>query len=136
MKKILIAALLSILASVTMAEMAVIVHPSNNNALDKDTIQRIFLGKTRAFPDGSEALPISIKEGTAEYASFSEAVLSKTDKQLKAYWAKVIFTGQGTPPKEVDNAAQMLDLVAKNPNTIGFVPAGNVSGAVKVVGKF
>ncbi|MEN9465874.1 MAG: hypothetical protein RL217_2055 [Pseudomonadota bacterium] len=136
MKKLLVGSLLSLMASVAMAEMAVIVHPSNANAIDKDTIQRIFLGKTRAFPDGKEALPISMKEGSAEYNSFAETVLSKSDKQLKAYWAKVIFTGQGTPPREVDSAAQMLDLVANNPNLIGFVPAGSVSGAVKVVGKF
>ena len=72
-----------------------------------------------------------MKEGSAEYNSFAETVLNKSDKQLKAYWAKVIFTGQGTPPREVDSAAQMLDLVANNPNLIGFVPAGSVSGAVK-----
>ena len=136
MKKLLLGSALMFFASLAFAEMVVIVHPSNGNTLDKDAIQRIFLGKIRAFPDGKEAVPISLKEGSAEYNAFAESVLDKSDKQLKAYWAKIIFTGQGTPPREVDNAAQMLELIGNNPNLIGFVPAGSETGAVKAVGKF
>lgn len=136
MKKLLLGSALMFFASLAFAEMVVIVHPSNGNTLDKDAIQRIFLGKIRAFPDGKEAVPISLKEGTAEYNAFAESVLDKSDKQLKAYWAKIIFTGQGTPPREVDNAAQMLELISNNPNLIGFVPAGSETGAVKAAGKF
>ena len=45
------------MASVAMAEMAVIVHPSNANAIDKDTIQRIFLGKRVPFLMGRRPYP-------------------------------------------------------------------------------
>lgn len=125
--------LLSVLAS---AEVEVIVHPSNNSTLDQDAIQRIYLGKTRAFPNGGEAVAISAKEGSPEEAEFTEKVLSKTPKQLKAYWAKMVFTGKGTPPRQIDSAAEMVKLISANPNLIGFVPAGSAGGSVKVVGKF
>ncbi|NVK38833.1 MAG: phosphate ABC transporter substrate-binding protein [Gammaproteobacteria bacterium] len=125
--------LLSALAS---AEVEVIVHPSNNSTLDQDAIQRIYLGKTRAFPNGGEAVAISAKEGSPEEAEFTEKVLSKTPKQLKAYWAKMVFTGKGTPPRQIDSAAEMVKLISANPNLIGFVPAGSAGGSVKVVGKF
>lgn len=128
--------MLSLLMSAVHAEVSVVVHPSNSASLDKDTIARIFLGKSRAFPGGAEAVPVAFKEGTAQSDEFSQSVLGKTPKQLKAYWAKMIFTGKGTPPKQMDSASQILDLVSKNPNIIGFVPAGSESGGVKVVGKF
>ena len=118
------------------AELAVIVHPSNGTTLSKDDIQRIFLGKNRSFPGGGEAVPVAFAFASKESEEFSGTVLGKTPKQLKAYWAKMIFTGQGTPPKEMDSAAQILELVSKNPSLIGFVPAGSASAAVKVVGKF
>lgn len=118
------------------AELAVIVHPSNGAAMDKDAITRIFLGKSRAFPGGGESIPISFPEGTPESDEFSQSILGKTPKQLKAYWAKMIFTGKGTPPKQVPAAQEIVNLIANNPSFIGFVPSASVSGAVKVVGKF
>lgn len=123
------------LSALTFAEVEVIVHPSNGAALDKDSIQRIYLGKTRAFPGGGEAVAISMKEGTAAEGDFTKNVLGKSPKQLKAYWAKMVFTGKGTPPRQIDSAAEMVNLISANPNLIGFVPAGSAGGA-KVVGKF
>ena len=125
-----------ILPQLALAEVEVIVHPSNNAALDKDAIKRIFLGKTRAFPGGGEAVPVALKEGTAENQEFTKSVLSKTPKQLKAYWAKMVFTGKGTPPRQLDGTAKVLELIAANPSLIGFVPAGTAGAEVKVVGKF
>ena len=124
------------LASFALAEIEVVVHPSNAAAFDKSAIQRIFLGKTRAFPSGAEAVPIALREGSTGDADFTKSVLSKTPKQLKAYWAKMVFTGKGTPPKQLDNASQVLKLVSTNPNLIGFIPAGSSEGNVKVVGRF
>lgn len=123
------------LSALTFAEVEVIVHPSNGAALDKDSIQRIYLGKTRAFPGGGEAVAISMKEGSAAEGDFTKSVLGKSPKQLKAYWAKMVFTGKGTPPRQIDSAAEMVNLISANPNLIGFVPAGSAGGA-KVVGKF
>jgi len=118
------------------AEVSVIVHPSNSNSFDQNAIKRIFLGKSRAFPSGGEAIPVAFKDGSAESNEFTSSVLSKTPKQLKAYWAKMIFTGKGTPPKAMDSNQAILDLVAQNPSIIGFVASGSETGNVKVVGKF
>ena len=123
------------LPALSFAEVEVIVHPSNAAALDKDSIQRIYLGKTRAFPGGGEAVAISLKEGSGPEGEFTKNVLGKSAKQLKAYWAKMVFTGKGTPPRQIDSADEMVKLISANPNLIGFVPAGSAGGA-KVVGKF
>ena len=125
-----------LLSAFSTADVEVIVHPSNGAALDQDAIQRIFLGKTRAFPGGGEAVAISANEGSPEELEFTEKVLSKNPKQLKAYWAKMVFTGKGTPPRQVDSTAELVKLISANPNLIGFIPAGTGGGGVKVVGKF
>jgi ABC-type phosphate transport system substrate-binding protein len=138
MKKLI--SLIALISSVTVsaltfAEVEVIVHPSNAATLDKDSIQRIYLGKTRAFPGGGEAVAISLKEGSGPEGEFTKNVLNKSAKQLKAYWAKMVFTGKGTPPRQIDSAEEMVKLISTNPNLIGFVPAGS-AGAAKVAGKF
>ncbi|MCD8523317.1 MAG: phosphate ABC transporter substrate-binding protein [Saccharospirillaceae bacterium] len=119
------------------AEVAVIVSASNgNSALDQDTISRVFLGKTSNFPDGSQAIPVDQNEGAASREAFNDKVLGKSSSQLKAYWSRLIFTGKGTPPKESGSDTEIKDLVAKNPNLIGYVDASVVDGSVKVVFKF
>ena len=133
---VLLGFILSVFAHLSYAEITVIVHPSNDSALTQDEISRIFLGKNRAFPNGSEALPVAFAEGVPEGDEFTQKVLSKTPKQLKAYWAKMIFTGKGTPPKEMPDSKSVLELVASNPNIIGFVASGTENASVKAVGKY
>ncbi len=119
------------------AEIAVIVSTSNaNSALDQDTISRVFLGKTSNFPDGSQAIPVDQNEGSASREAFNDKVLGKSSSQLKAYWSRLIFTGKGTPPKESGSDADIKNLVAKNPNLIGYVDSSVVDSSVKVVFKF
>lgn len=121
----------------TLAETAVIVSASNGNAsIDKNTISKIFLGKTKSFPDGSQALPIDQDDGTAARDSFNSNILGKSASQLKSYWSRLIFTGKGTPPKQSGNDAAIKGLVANNPNMIGYIDAGSVDESVKVVLKF
>lgn len=125
------------IASITSAEVSVIVSASNGNAnLDQDTIARVFLGKSKNFPDGSQAVPVDQNSGTASREAFNSTVLGKSSSQLKAYWSRLIFTGKGTPPKESGDDAAVKDLVANNPNLIGYVDSSVVDGSVKVIHKF
>ncbi|MFY9180409.1 MAG: phosphate ABC transporter substrate-binding protein [Venatoribacter sp.] len=126
-----------LLSASAFAEVAVIVSASNgNSSLDKAAIEQIFLGKTSSFPNGEKAVPIDQSEGTAARESFNSDLLGKNSSQLKAYWSRLIFTGKGTPPKESGGDLDVKDLVAKNPNLIGYVDAATVDDSVKVVFKF
>ncbi len=135
MKKTLcIAALL--LSQLAFAEVAVIVHPSNNNALDEATVAKIFLGREKSFADGKSVVPVSLGESAAASTAFNDTVLKKSSSQLKAYWSKLVFTGKGTPPKEITSDEEMIKLVATNPSLIGYVDASKVDASVKVALKF
>lgn len=113
-----------------------IVNPANNSALDENEIKQIFIGKAKSFSDGSKALPITQVDGSSVTDEFNEKVLNKSSSQLKAYWSKLVFTGKGTPPKEAADDAEVIKLVASNPNLIGFVSSGAADGSVKVVKSF
>ncbi|WP_341874733.1 phosphate ABC transporter substrate-binding protein [Pseudoalteromonas xiamenensis] len=118
------------------AEVAVIVHPSNNVALDKAEIERIFLGKSKAFSSGETAIPTNLAAGAATRSEFEDKVLGRTSAQVNAYWAKLVFTGKGTKPKELDSDGQVTEFVAGNVGAIAYVAASSVTGNVKVVATF
>ncbi len=124
------------LASATWAEVAVIVHPSAGvDSLNEDDVSRLFLGKSKSFPGGAQAVPVNQNEGSAAREKFNEAVCKKNASQYKAYWSQLVFTGKGTPPKDAGDDAAVKALVAANPTMIGYVDAGVVDASVKVVYK-
>jgi len=118
------------------AEIAVVVHPSNASAIDSSSISRIFLGKKKSFDGGGQAVPITQDPSSAATDEFNSKVLNKSGSQIKSYWSKLVFTGKGTPPKVVANDAEVISLISADPTLIGYVDAGAVTGAVKVIAKF
>lgn len=120
------------LSFMAFANVAVIVHPSNAATLSQDDINKIFTGRAKNFTDGKAAEPVNLAEAVAVRADFDQKALGRSSSQMKAYWSKLVFTGKGTPPKELASEQEVLDAVAKNPAAIGYVSAGAVTGSVKV----
>ena len=75
----------------TLASITVIVHPSNNNDLNKSAITRLFLGKTKKFPDGTIAIPLNQDESKNITEEFNSKALKKSSSQLKALLVKASF---------------------------------------------
>ena len=93
----------------------------------------IFLGKMTKLPDGTQITVIEHKDGDAVKEEFYDKVVGKSPSQLKAYWAKLVFTGEGVPPKEYAGDKTVLEHVAGTPGAIGYVSDGSVNKSVKVL---
>ena len=119
-----------------LAEVAVVGHPSNNNTPNKAQLIKIFLKKNKAFDDGSPAVPLYQESGLDVSKEFNSKVLHKSASQLKSYWTKLMFTGNGSPPKKVKGAGEVIDMVSKDPTLIGYIDASKVTDQVKVIAKF
>lgn len=133
LKKITLCATLLAASCSAFAELTIVVNPANANELDAKKVQRIFLGKDKKFPDGSEVLAVNLSADSATRNSFDENVLGRNSSQVSAYWSKLVFTGKGIPPKEVNTDAEVIDLVSKNPSVIGYVDSSALTDAVKVI---
>lgn len=129
--------LISMATGIAFADTSVIVSPNNpNSSLDQKMVSKIFLGKAKRFPDGSQALPVDQDEGSKSRESFNTSILGKSGSQLKSYWSRLIFTGKGSPPQQSGDDASVKSLVANNPNIIGYIDSSAVDASVKVVHKF
>jgi ABC-type phosphate transport system substrate-binding protein len=101
--------------------------------LSNDQINRIFLGKSDTFPDQRAATPIDQPEGRGIRDEFYDKVVHKSPSQVTAYWARVIFTGDGRPPKLMDGDLAVRQAVAADPSAIGYIDSANVDGSVRIV---
>lgn len=121
------------MASAAWADIVVVVGAKSPvSTLTKDQVVDIYLGKVREFPSGGVAVTSIISTG-APKDEFFEKVLGKTDSQARAVWARLTFTGKGSAPRELKDSAEVKQLVADNPNIIGFIEKSAVDSHVKVI---
>ncbi len=126
--------LLQSIANISYGDIAVIVNKQLGiTQLTQIQVADIFLDKTNVFPNQAETLPIVVPPDSALYQEFIRRVVKRTPVQLDAYWARLIFTGKGSPPKTVDSSEEVLDYVIENENAIGYIDLQDVNDQVKVV---
>lgn len=133
-KLMIAAAALSLAASAANAELVVIVNPKNPAAaLSAEQVAAIFLGTSTTFPDGGAATLADQPESASIRGDFYQKATGRSVAQVKATWARLTFTGKGTPPKELKSDAEVKAFVASDPKAIGYVDASAVDGSVKAV---
>lgn len=113
------------------AEIVVVVNNANSVALSKSDVSRIFLGKMKSFSGGGKVAAVNVSSDSATREEFNKKALNKSSSQVKAYWSKRVFSGKGTPPKELDSDAKIKEFVSSNPNAIGYIDSANLDGTVK-----
>jgi len=113
--------------------LAVIVsQKSNINTISEKELSRIFLSKTKSFPNGQKSITIELNN--EKYQSiFYKKISNKNLKQLKKYWLKMIFTGLAMPPKKVNSIPMLIDFIKANPNAISYIPIEHVNETTKII---
>jgi ABC-type phosphate transport system substrate-binding protein len=116
------------------AGIVVIVNPASGvDQLSRAEVIDIFLGRYRKLPSGRAALPIDVSEPSTERARFYQLLVKKSPAEISSYWARLVFSGQTSPPFQVPDAKTAVELVQSNPNAIAYVDRASVNAHVKVV---
>lgn len=114
-----------------MAELVVIANANNKlKNIDLSNLQDIFMGRKRAFEDGSIALPIDQAKSRAD---FYLKLTNRPIEQINAYWARIMFSGEASPPKIMPDDASVISTVKENPGAIGYVSKENLNKEVKAL---
>lgn len=121
-------------AATAHAELVVIANKSVSiSSITVEQAADIFLSRLDMLEDGTQLIPIDQKDSQASRDVFYSKVLKKNSAQLNAYWSRMVFSGEGQPPKKIADDAEVMALVRANPNVIGYVDAAAVNGSVKVL---
>jgi len=109
------------------AEISIIVSSHSTLAPPVPQVCQAFLGKIKS------PTPINLTEKNPLRDEFFSKACKKDPAQVQAVWGKLIFTGTGTPPAEVDSGAAMKKAVAADPNAVGYIDKKDVDASVKVI---
>jgi ABC-type phosphate transport system substrate-binding protein len=109
------------------ADEIVVVMGAGATALTKDQVASIYLGRN------NNLNPVDLPESSKLREAFYKKATDRDQPQIKAVWARLVFTGQGQPPKELADVAAVKQAVAANPKAVGYIDKAHVDATVKVV---
>jgi ABC-type phosphate transport system substrate-binding protein len=121
-------------ASPAWADLLLIVNSNNSiSNLERKQVVDIFMGRSTAFPNQQPAHTIDISSTNNLRAIFYKQLTGKSEAQVDAYWATLVFAGRMSPPEKLPSEAAVIKAVKNNPAAIGYVTRQTLPIGVKVV---
>lgn len=118
----------------TLADVVIIANKSITvDSVTAAEAKKIFLGKKKSISGGGTIKLADLPIGNATRKKFYRSIVNKKEKQLKAYWAKITFTGKGYPPRIFDSDTEVMNWVAETTGAIGYVSGASVNNSVNIL---
>jgi ABC-type phosphate transport system substrate-binding protein len=134
MSRLLLILLLWLPVSAFGTDIVVVVHASNPlTQLQQKQVVDLFMGRASSFPNGAPARTFDWNAGLPLRELFYKSLTGKSEAQVDAYWATLVFAGRMSPPQQFPSDQAIIDAVAKDPSAIAYVPAQPLPKGVKVV---
>ncbi|KIN12604.1 hypothetical protein SU60_01940 [Vibrio mytili] len=118
-------------------DLLVIVNKDNPiDQLTKHQVVDLFMGRTPYFPTGGAVMKLDAPSSSDVRREFYQSLVSMSLSEVNAYWARLMFSGRATPPMQVPQEQDIVQLVSGNANAIAYIPKtsiGELSGDIKTI---
>ncbi|MCK5885548.1 MULTISPECIES: hypothetical protein [Alcanivorax] len=112
--------------------LVVVAESSPLAEMDRHEVRQLYMDNASRF-DGHAVTVLDMPEGSQQRERFYQGATGKSASQLKSYWARMIFTGQGMPPRQVKNVRDMVQQVKQNPRAVGYVQEADMQEGLRVL---
>lgn len=135
--KFMLAMLLLFAGTALAGDLVVVANPKSGvERLSREEVIFVFMGRWRHLPSGVEAVPVDAPAESAERAEFYRLLVDKDLHDIKAYWARLVYSGEGHPPLRTRSPEEVLKILATTPGALGYMERSQAKGRVKVVYEF
>lgn len=116
------------------ADLVVIGNPNNGiDRLSKDEVINLYMGKNRRLSSGVNAIPLDLATPNEEKALFYQFLVHRSLPEINSYWARLTFSGQGSPPLQVANVDELIKMVISNKGAIAYIDRRFLDKRVKLI---
>ncbi len=118
--------------SIAMAnDIAIVTHVENTNErITKAEAVNIFMGRFRQYPNGQRAKPY---DNNSSKNTFYKKLINKSPAEVKAYWARLIFSGRTLPPKSLKDSTTVIEKIQSDKQAISYIPLNQANESVKIL---
>lgn len=116
------------------ADWVVVANPKAGIArLTQDEVINIYLGRYRRLASGVTAEPIDQSADSTLKEQFYRQLVGKSQAEINAYWARLVFSGKTQPPRVVTGGDEVMQRVARHPGALAYIERSQVDARVTVV---
>jgi hypothetical protein len=116
------------------SDFVVVTHPQSGiEKMSKDEIINIYMGRNHKMPNGLSAIPIDVTYSTENKARFYMYMMEKELAEINSYWARLRFSGQGNPPKQIGSVEEVIEFVSRNKGALAYLDKKRVDKRVRIV---
>ena len=94
--------------------------------LDAKTLERIYTGKVVEL-NGVRLTPVNLPPRSTLRERFLQDYLGQDEGKYTGYWTVRRYIGKGTPPRELDNTAEVIQFISHTTGAIGYVDEADVN---------
>ncbi len=116
----------------------VVVNPTIElEKLSHGDLINIYMGRNRRLTRQDIALPLDIGSDFHDKAVFYKKLIQRDLPEVNSYWTRVMFSGDASPPRQIDNYEHIRELIKNNKGAIAYMPESELQkfsdGEFKVV---
>lgn len=93
----------------------------------------IYMGRMKRLSNGAYLIPIDIETENPMRGGFYQKLMDKNLSEINSYWARLVFTGRGVPPRQAESFDEIIEIIKNNKGAIGYVPLGAVTDDVHIL---
>ncbi|MEW6991993.1 hypothetical protein AADZ91_15095 [Colwelliaceae bacterium 6441] len=118
-------------------DIVVVVNIKNSvNSMSHSQVIDMFMGKYVAFPNGEKAKPVDLDQEQLTKATFYQKLVGRSLSNINAYWSRLKFTGRIKESTQLKSEADVVNFIANNTSSIGYIPRSMTTDKLKIVYTF
>jgi len=120
--------------SASEAALAVVVAKTSKiESISKRELVDVYMGRFDVLESGHKVQPVDYENGTELRSLFYRSLVNKSERQINAYWSRLIFSGRAKPPVQVASPEESLSFILDNQSALSYIPVNRVSEEMKIV---
>jgi hypothetical protein len=84
-------------------------------------IRAVFMMRQRFWPNGEQIKVFTLSDSDLLHKDFVKNNLNMFPHQLRRIWDRMLFSGTGAIPVQLDSEQEMIDKIANTPYAIGYL---------------
>lgn len=111
----------------------VVPKDSNIESISKRELVDVYMGRFEVLQSGQKVKPVDYESGSELRTLFYKSLVNKSERQINAYWSRLIFSGRAKPPLQVSSPEESLAYLLRNQSALAYMPVNRVSEEMKIV---
>jgi len=96
-------------------------------------VRAIFAMRTKHWSDGSKIRVFVLPDDAPLHRQFTKSKLNMFPHQFRRMWDRLIFSGTGQAPEEVESHDAMLKKIETIPGAIGYLKKQSINANIRII---